>query len=99
MGNYPVSSRQLDDLNNRFTYHAPKEGQAERYEDLRKTGGQLALKILTETPGCREQSLALTHCEEAIFWANAAIARNDKPPAQPGVVTVVETLPPAEEKP
>lgn len=27
-------------------------------------------------PECREKSLAMTYLEEAVFWANAAIARN-----------------------
>jgi len=26
-------------------------------------------------PSTREQSLAITHLEEAMFWANAALAR------------------------
>jgi hypothetical protein len=29
-------------------------------------------------PGSRELSLAITKLEEAVFWANAAIARNEK---------------------
>lgn len=32
--------------------------------------------VLNVTPASREQSLALTKLEEAMFWANAAIARN-----------------------
>jgi len=37
----------------------------------------LAIDIIQNTPPSREQSLAITHLEEAIFYANAAIARNE----------------------
>jgi len=35
----------------------------------------LAEKIDQVAPDCREKSLAVTHLEEAVFWANAAVAR------------------------
>ena len=60
-----------------FTYHAPKPGQPERYEQLRAKAKELALLILEQTPYCREQSLALTNLEQTVFWANAAIARHE----------------------
>ena len=66
-----------DDLNNRFTYHAPKEGQPERYQMIRDQAKILAHDIATLTPQSREQSLALTNLEQAVMWANAAIARNE----------------------
>ena len=65
------------DLENRFTYHPPKPGQPEKYVKLRDAGKELAYLIKDLTPGSREQSLALTKLEEAIFWANAGIARNE----------------------
>lgn len=64
-------------VTNDFTYHAPKGDQADRYERIRQFAGQFAHHILGVTPMSREQSLALTHLEEAVFWANAAIARNE----------------------
>lgn len=67
----------IEDLENRFTYHAPKTGQPERYVKIRDAAKSLAYDITAETPASREQSLALTHLEEAVFWANAAIARNE----------------------
>lgn len=60
-----------------FTYHPPKEGQPRRYERMRAAGKELALLIFDMTVPSREQSLALTKLEEAIMWANAAIARNE----------------------
>jgi hypothetical protein len=65
------------DLSNRFTYHPPTDGQAERYTEIRKAAHDLALLVQRHTPGSREQSLALTKIEEGVFWANAAIARNE----------------------
>jgi len=37
--------------------------------------GKLAVDMWYSTPNNREQSLALTALEEALFWANASIAR------------------------
>lgn len=62
-----------------FTYHAPRAetSQSFRYEDLRTEARDLAMRIAVMTPPSREQALALTKLEEAIMWANAAIARNE----------------------
>lgn len=60
-----------------FTYHAPKNDQPARYTRLREEAKQLAALIVESTPASREQSVALTHLEEAIMWANAAISRNE----------------------
>ncbi len=67
----------MDDLTNRFTYHAPIGTQQERYVALRAAALELARMITDLTPKSREQSLAVTNLEQAIFWANAAIARNE----------------------
>lgn len=61
----------------RFTYHAPKGNQPERYEVLRVIAKTLALEILELVPESREKSLAITHLEQAIMWANAGIARRE----------------------
>lgn len=64
-------------IENNFQYHAPKNDQQERYVFLRDEARVLAYNIVKNTPPSREQSLAITKLEEAIFWANAAIARNE----------------------
>ena len=64
-------------LENNFTYHAPKPGQNEKYVQLRDKAKELAYLIVELTPKSREQSVALTELETSIFWANAAIARNE----------------------
>jgi hypothetical protein len=68
------------DLNNVFRYHAPKGDQAQRYERLRTQARTLAELIQATTPTSREQSLALTNLQQAIMWANAAIAINEVSP-------------------
>lgn len=74
---FPLSEKQCADLAKRFTYHAPKPTQPERYVALREKGKELATLIAQCCPESREQSLAITKLEEAIFWANAGIARNE----------------------
>lgn len=71
---YPV----LDRLDNDFTYHPPTVEQVERYTRLRDAGKEFAKLVSSCTPASREQSLALTNIEQAVMWANAAIARNEK---------------------
>lgn len=66
-----------EELDKRFTYHSPKPGQPERYVLLRDAAKNLAELIVENTPQSREQALALTKLEEATFWANASIARNE----------------------
>lgn len=65
------------DIERRFTYHPPKEAQAARYTLLRDIAKRMAYDINAQCPESREKSLALTKLEEAVFWANAAIARNE----------------------
>ncbi len=65
------------DIESRFTYHAPKEGQPERYELIRDTAKNLAWLLVDKCPESRERSVALTKLEEVVMWANASIARNE----------------------
>ena len=65
-------------LDNNFIYHAPSPDQVSRYQVIRDTAKKFAELILSDTPESREQSLALTNLEQAVFWANAAIARNEQ---------------------
>ena len=65
------------DIEKNFTYHPPKPGQPERYGVIRKEAKELATVIDKCCPDSRERSLAFTKLEEAVMWANAAIARNE----------------------
>jgi hypothetical protein len=64
-----------EEIEIRFTYHAPKEGQPEIYTTIREEARRLAMRFAQYVPASREQSLALTKLEEAVMWANAGIAR------------------------
>ena len=49
-----------------------------RYNFLRENAKEFAKLLTTLCSASRELSLALTKLEEAVFWANASIARNEK---------------------
>lgn len=62
-----------------FTSHAPFGTQTERYGVIRGTARSLAHVVQDNCPESREKSLALTNLQQAVMWANAAIAINEKP--------------------
>ena len=66
-----------EEMTTRFTYHPPKGDQPERYQILRDAAKEFATQINLLTPESRERSLALTNLEQAVMWANAAIARRE----------------------
>lgn len=63
-----------------FTYHAPFGDQKDRYQRIRDAGKALAAVITECSPPSREQSLALTSVQQAVQWANSAIAINEIEP-------------------
>lgn len=66
-----------ENIRKRFTYIPPKPGQPQRYTQLRSTVLLFALEINETCPESREKSTALSKLEEAVMWANAAIARGE----------------------
>ena len=70
-----------DQLAHRFQFHpADSENTQEAHQEVREVLLDAADKIVEVTgPSSREQALAITKLEEAMFWANAAIARSDGP--------------------
>jgi len=62
----------------RFAYHTATGTQTDSYEVLRALARDFALEILELVPESREKSLAITHLEEALMWANAGIARREQ---------------------
>ena len=63
-----------DDIDNWFTYHAPKPGQQARYIQIREAGRELAAVIVAFTSPGPDQSAAIRKVREAVMTANAAIA-------------------------
>ena len=61
----------------RFTHHAPIGDQVERYQQIREKLMELGALLEEVCPESRERSLAFTNLEQAGFWANASIARNE----------------------
>jgi hypothetical protein len=74
---YEITDEMAKRLENNFTYHKPKDDQQSRYVHIREAAHLLAQVIVQNSPMTREQSLALTNLEQAVMWANAAIARNE----------------------
>lgn len=72
-----------EELETRFTYHAPKGGQPAKYEAIRGTAFGLAELIEELCPESREKNLAFTKLEEAVMHANSAIARREKVAEEP----------------
>lgn len=77
MTRYYKPAEVFEDLENRFTYHPVIANQGERYQEIRNAAKELSKLLHVNCPTSRELSLALTHLEESVFWANASIARNE----------------------
>ena len=65
------------ELETRFTYHAPTEEQAVKYESIRNHGKLFAVALNALCPDSRELNIAFTHLDEVIYNANASIARRE----------------------
>ena len=64
-------------LENIFTYHAPKGDQTERYEKLRSKAKEFAELIESTCPLSYEKNIAIDRVRESVMWANASIAINE----------------------
>lgn len=73
----PFSKPTDEQLANRYTCHAPKDDQTERYAAIRAKILETAKFIRDNTPCSPEQSRAFNALDDAMFAANAAIARNE----------------------
>jgi hypothetical protein len=76
---YKPTEKQRDDIYNRFAYHppVPELQQAERYVMIRDRAFSFAEALIHNCPESRELSVALTHLDQVVMNANAAIARNE----------------------
>ena len=59
-----------------FTYHKPGPNDPAKYVSIRALAKEMSLELRRLCPPGRELSLARTNLEQAVFWANAAIARS-----------------------
>lgn len=66
----------IPDIENRFAFHAATtQEKRDEHSSVRVRLGAAAHYVDAHVPDGREKALAITKLEEAMFWANAAIAR------------------------
>lgn len=68
-----LDQKQID---KRFDHHPPDAERVRSHEYVRAQTKSLAAEFNRIVPEGWELALALTKLEEALFWANAAIARD-----------------------
>jgi len=64
-------------INDRFTFHPATENTANLYEKIRALGKNMAIDLQHYCPDSAELAHAINHIDQAVMWANAAIARNE----------------------
>ena len=65
-----------EDIAHRFAFHAATtDEKRDAHTSVRQLCRQLADALNDRLPDGREKSVAVTKLEEAMFWANAALAR------------------------
>lgn len=72
------------DFDNRFSHHPPTPEAIIKHAAIREQARAFAQLMEDVLPASREKSVVLTKIEEAMFWANAAIARNISAPGPDG---------------
>lgn len=58
-----------------MTNHTPNDDVIGVIEALRHQFKKVGTVVLTDCPGSRERSIAMTKLEEALMWAVASVAR------------------------
>ena len=64
------------ELVNRFTFHPGTAVTGPMHDRVRTELREVALRLDVLLPAGREKALTITKLEEAMFWANAAVARS-----------------------
>lgn len=67
------------DLDSIFSYHPATDKTGPVHDAVRQSCKGLAEHLTVLTPSCPEQTLAIRSIQEAMMWANSAIAQNGAP--------------------
>lgn len=68
-----------DDIANRFDFHpATTQEKRDAHTSIRQIVRRAADAINEQVPDGREKATAITKLEEAMFWANAGLARTNE---------------------
>lgn len=67
-------------IEHNFKYHPPVGDAADKHAAIRAKAKELATLIDESLPTAagRERATAITHCEQAMMWACAGIARHSQ---------------------
>lgn len=76
-----------EELDKRFNFHPATPLSGPLHNGVRRMCRNLANVLVALVPDGREQSLAITHLEEVMYWANAGVARNPVPEENKNVLT------------
>lgn len=70
---YMAAMRREVDI--QFTYHPPRPDQVPLYEEMRDMAAEMMDWMIENVTASPELSNAISRLNEAVFWANAGIAR------------------------
>lgn len=76
------TQQEHDDLDNRLGFHPATRATGRLHDAVRGEALAFGHWLLDNVPAGRHRELALTAVQEAMMWANAAVAC-DTPPEQP----------------
>jgi len=66
-----------DEINKRFSFHPATDKSRPQHEDARSIIRGAAIQVNKVIPDGREAAVVMTKLEEALMWANKAIAMHD----------------------
>lgn len=69
----------MSDIDRRFSHQTPQTIAVAQSHDLVHSSCHSVARIIEQLPESRERALAITKLEEVMFWADAAIARYQRP--------------------
>jgi hypothetical protein len=70
----PAKRVLIDRISNDFAYHPATKDTGPRHDTIRQLMKATAEEVVLLTPTGRAQSMAVTCLQEAMFWANSAVA-------------------------